>query len=326
VKQPTRCAIAAMSLVAAAMSAIVLAQSEYPNRPVRMIVPFPPGGPTDIVARPLAQKLSGALGQPVIIENKGGSGGTIGADSVAKSPPDGYTLLMGTVGTQAINATLYPKIAYDPLKDFAPVTLVAAAPVALVAHPSVPATSVSALLELAKSKPSTLTFGSAGSGTPGHLSGEIFKSMTGARIEHVPYKGSAPAVQDLMGGQIQLLFDPVQSVLPHIKSGKVRALAVSSAKRAAILPDVPTVAESGVAGYDTTAWWGIAAPAKTPAAVVNRLSAEIRKAVQSEELKTRLQDIGIEALGLGPEEFAAFQKSEIAKWGKAVKESGAKVD
>jgi tripartite-type tricarboxylate transporter receptor subunit TctC len=319
-------AIAVLSLVVMAANTAAFAQSDYPNRPVRMIVPFPPGGPTDIVARPLAQKLTEALGQPVIIENKGGAGGTIGADSVAKSPPDGYTLLMGTVGTQAINVTLYPKLAYDPLKDLAPVALVAAAPVALVAHPSVAANSVAALLELAKSKPGTLTFGSAGSGTPGHLSGEIFKSMTGAKIEHVPYKGSAPAVQDLMGGQIQLMFDPVQSVLPHIKSGKIRALAVSSAKRAAILPDVPTIAEGGVAGYDTTAWWGVAAPAKTPMAVVNRLAAEIAKAVQSDELKARLQEIGIEALGLGPEEFAAFQKSEIAKWGKAVKESGAKVD
>ena len=301
-------------------------QSDWPNRPLRMVVPFPPGGPTDIVARPVAAKMSEALGQQVIIDNKGGAGGTIGADFVAKSPPDGYTLLMGTVGTQAINATLYPKLAYDPVKDFAAITLVAAAPVALVAHPSVPAASVAELLALAKQKPGTLTFGSAGSGTPGHLSGEIFKSMTGAQIVHVPYKGSAPAISDLLGGQINLMFDPVQSVLGHVKSGKIRALGVSSARRSSILPAVPTVAEGGVAGYETTAWWGVVAPARTPREIVARLDQAIGKALADADFKARLQEIGIETVGLGPDAFVRFQAAEIAKWGAAVKAAGAKVD
>jgi len=301
-------------------------QADWPSRPIRMVVPFPPGGPTDIVARPVAQKLSEALGQQVIIDNKGGAGGTIGADFVAKAAPDGYTLLMGTVGTQAINATLYPALAYDPVRDFAAVTLVAAAPVALVVHPSVPAASVAELLALAREKPGTLTFGSAGSGTPGHLSGEIFKSMTGAQIVHVPYKGSAPAVTDLLGGQIALMFDPVQSVLQHIKSGKIRALGVSSAKRSAILPAVPTLAEAGVTGYETTAWWGVVAPAKTPREIVARLDQAIEKALADADFKGRLQEIGIETVGLGPEAFAKFQAAEIAKWGGAVRAAGAKID
>lgn len=315
-----------VALFCAACSTAVSAQGDYPTRLIRMVVPFPPGGPTDIVARPLAQKLSVNLGQPVIVDNRGGAGGTIGANIVAKSTPDGYTLLMGTVGTQAINVNLYRKLPYDPVKDLAPVTLVATAPIALVAHPSLPVRSVAELLALARSKPGTLTFGSAGGGTPGHLSGEIFKSMTGTQITHVPYKGSAPAVQDLIGGQIALMFDPVQSVLAQVKSGKVNAIAVSGAKRSSMLPDVPTIAESGVPGYETTAWWGIAVPAKTPEPIVRRLHTEVAKALHAPEARARMEEIGIEPVGLGPDEFAVFQRAEIVKWGKAVKGSGAKVD
>ncbi|MBX9811996.1 MAG: tripartite tricarboxylate transporter substrate binding protein [Burkholderiales bacterium] len=315
-----------ISIILGIAAGATAAQNDYPNRPVRMVVPFPAGGPTDIVARPLAQKLSESLGYQVIVDNRGGAGGVIGADNVAKSAPDGYTMLMGTVGTQAINVNLYQKLPYDPLKDLLPVTLVAAAPVALVAHPSVPAGSVRDLLALAKSKPGALTFGSAGSGSPGHLSGEIFKSMTGAPIMHVPYKGSAPAVQDLVGGQITLMFDPVQSVLTYVKSGRIKAIAVSGAKRSKVLPEVPTIAEAGVPGYETTAWWGVAVPAKTPDAIVKRLHAEIVKALAVPAVHGRMQEIGIEPIGAGPAEFAAFQKTEIAKWGKAVRESGAKVD
>ena len=301
-------------------------QSDWPTHPIRMVVPFPPGGPTDLVARPIAQKLSESLGQQVIVDNKGGAGGTIGADLVAKSPGDGYTLLMGTVGTQAINVALYASLSYDPARDFAPVTLVAEAPVALVAHPSVRAASVAELLALARQNPGRLTFGSAGSGTPGHLSGEIFKSMTGAQIVHVPYKGSAPAVQDLLGGQIDLMFDPVQSVLQHIKAGRIRALGVSSARRAAILPAVPTIAEAGVPGYETAAWWGVVAPAKTPREIVERLNQAIGAALGGPELKGRLRELGIETVGLGPDAFARFQAAEIVKWGAAVNAAGAKVD
>jgi tripartite-type tricarboxylate transporter receptor subunit TctC len=315
-----------LAALALAITFPVSAERHYPNRPIRVVVPFPAGGPTDIVARPLAQKMSQNLGQQVIVDNRGGAGGTIGADYVAKSPADGYTLLMGTVGTQAINVSLYRNLPYDPVKDFTPVTLVAAAPVALVVHPSIPVNSVAELLSLAKSKPGTLTFGSAGNGTPGHLSGEIFKRMTGAQITHVPYRGSAPAVQDLVGGHIMLMFDPVQSVLAHVKSGKVKALAMSGAKRSPILPDVPTIAESGVAGYETTAWWGIAVPAKTPAAIVALLHAEIAKALQAPEVRSQMEGIGIEPVGLGPADFAAFQKAQVVQWGEAVKYSGAKVD
>ena len=315
-----------ISIILGIAAGATAAQNDYPNRPIRMVVPFPAGGPTDIVARPLAQKLSESLGYQVIVDNRGGAGGVIGADNVAKSAPDGYTVLMGTVGTQAINVNLYQKLPYDPLKDLLPVTLVAAAPVALVAHPSVPAGSVRDLLALAKSKPGALTFGSAGSGSPGHLSGEIFKSMTGAPIMHVPYKGSAPAVQDLVGGQITLMFDPVQSVLTYVKSGRIKAIAVSSAKRSKVLPEVPTIAEAGVPGYETMAWWGVAVPAKTPDAIIKRLHVEIVKALALPAVRERMQEIGIEPIGAGPAEFAAFQKTEIAKWGKAVRESGAKVD
>ena len=313
-------------LLLALWSALALAQADYPNHPLRLVVPFPPGGPTDIVARPLAQKLSEQLGQQVLVDNRGGAGGNIGAESVARAAPDGYTLLMGTVGTQAINPALYRKLAYDPTRDLAPVTLVAAAPVAVVVHPSVGAKSVKELLALARAKPGQLTFGSAGSGTPGHLTGEMFKSATAASLVHVPYKGSAPAVSDLIGGQIGLMFDPVQSVLPHIRAGRIQALAVSSARRSDALPDVPTLSEAGVPGVETTAWWGLLAPAKTPREVIARLSAEAQRAVQTADLRERLSAVGIEPMGLGSDAFAEFQKAELAKWGKAVRESGATVD
>jgi tripartite-type tricarboxylate transporter receptor subunit TctC len=314
------------SLLLALWSALAFAQPDYPNHPLRLVVPFPPGGPTDIVARPLAQKLSEQLGQQVIVDNRGGAGGNIGAESVARAAPDGYTLLMGTVGTQAINPALYAKLTYDPTRDLAAVALVAAAPVAVVVHPSVGAKSVRELLALARAKPGQLTFGTAGSGTPGHLTGEMFKSATAASLVHVPYKGSAPAVSDLIGGQIGIMFDPVQSVLSHIRAGRIQALAVSSARRSGALPDVPTLSEAGVPGVETTAWWGLLAPVKTRREVIARLSAEAQRAVQTADLRERLGAVGIEPRGLGSDAFAEFQKAELAKWGKAVRESGATVD
>lgn len=312
-------------MVAITFSGVAAAQA-YPSRPIHLVVPFPAGGPTDIVARPLAQKLSEQLGQPVIIDNRGGAGGSIGAAVVAQAAPDGYTLLMATVGTQAINTSLYARLPYDALNDFAPVSLVARAPVALVAHPSVPANSVAGLIALSKSLPAGLTFGSAGSGTPGHLSGEIFRSRTGAVIIHVPYKGSAPAIQDLVGGQIQLMFDPVQSVLPLIRSGRAKALAISSAKRSSVLPEVPTMVESGVPGEATTAWWGVVAPAKTPREIVVRLHREIEKALAASDVRDKLLAIGIEPGAMLPDEFSAFIRAETERWGQAVRASGAKVD
>src|SRR4051812_28032502 len=266
----------------------------YPNRTVRLVVPFPAGGPTDIVARPLSVKLSEGLGQQVIIDNRGGAGGNVGADLVAKSPADGYTLLTGTVGTHAINGALYKHLPYDPVNDFVPVSQLASAPVLLVARAGLPVKTVQDLIALAKQKPGALNYGTAGSGSPGHLSGELFKSMAGVQLTHVPYKGSAPAVTDLRGEQIDLMFDPIQSPLPHVKAGTIKALGVSSAARSPLLPDVPTIAEAGVPGYETTAWWGIFAPAHTPQPILDRLHSEIGKVVASSFFKQQLEPLGAE--------------------------------
>jgi tripartite-type tricarboxylate transporter receptor subunit TctC len=308
------------------MHALPASAQQYPSHALRLIVPFPPGGPTDIVARPLAVKLAEALGQAVIVDNRGGAGGNVGAEVVANASPDGYTLLMGTVGTQAINVTLYKHLAFDPAKDFVPIAQVASAPVLLVANPKLPVNSVKELIALAKQKPGALNYGSAGSGSPGHLSGELFKSMAGVEITHIPYKGSAPAVANLIGGEIQLMFDPIQSPLPHVKSGMLKALGVSSAKRSPLLPDTPTIAEAGVPGYETTAWWGIFAPVKTPPAIVDRLHAEIDKIVRSDFYHQQLAPLGAEPVSGSAAVFAEFVRSETAKWGIVVKASGATLD
>jgi tripartite-type tricarboxylate transporter receptor subunit TctC len=310
-----------LCVVAAAATA-----QDYPTRPIRLVVPFPAGGPTDIVARPLAQYLGDALGQQVIVDNRGGAGGSIGADLVAKSAPDGYTLLMATVGTHAINATLYRSLAYDPVKDFTPIALVAAAPVALVAHPSLPVKSVAELIARAKAQPGTITYGTAGNGTPGHLTGEMFRAATGVNLQHVPYKGSAPAITDLIGGQIQLMFDPLQSVLPYVQAGKLNLLAVSSAARASVAPDAPTFAEAGLKGFEATAWWGVFAPADLPPAIATKLNAAIEKVVHAEAFRDKLVPRGVQVIGGSREDFAQFQRRELAKWGKAVRDSGATVD
>ena len=320
-----RSLLACVLLVACAIAPPVLAQS-YPVKPIRLVVPFPAGGPTDIVARPLAQFLGDQLKQQVIVDNRGGAGGSIGAENVAKSPADGYTLLMATVGTHAINASLYRNLPYDPVKDFTPIALVAAAPVALVAHPSVPVASVAELLARAKAQPGAISFGTAGNGTPGHLTGEMFRAATGADLKHVPYKGSAPAITDLLGGQIQLMFDPLQSVLPHVQGGKLKLLAVSSASRSAAVPDVPTLAEAGLKDFEATAWWGVFAPANLPPAIAAQLNSEIDRVVHSEAFRERLVPRGVQVIGGSREEFARFQQRELAKWGKAVRDSGATVD
>lgn len=306
-------------------ASVALAQG-YPNKPVRMVVPFPPGGTTDILARAVGQKLSEAWGSQVIIDNRPGAGGNIGTDIVAKAAPDGYTLLMATVGTHAINGSLYAKLPFDPVKDFAPVTLVASVPNVLVVHPSLPATSVKELIALAKSKPGELTFASSGNGTSIHLAGELFKTMTGTKMLHIPYKGSAPAITDLLGGQTNMMFDNLPSAMPHIKSGKLRALAVTSAHRSAALPDVPTIAESGIPGYEASSWFGVVAPAGTPKEIVAKINADIVRGLSAPDLKDRLSGQGAEPVGNTPEQFAAYIKTETAKWAKVVKESGAKVD
>lgn len=312
------------SIVAAALPGRSMAAS-YPERAVRLVVPFPPGGPTDIVARPMAQLLGDALHQSIIVDNRGGAGGSIGADLVAKAAPDGYTLLMATVGTNAINGALYSKLPYDPVKAFTPIALIASAPVTIVVNPDAAISSVADLIRQARAKPGSVNFGSAGSGTPGHLTGEMFATAAGVQLSHVPYKGSAPAITDLLGNQIPMMFDPLQSVIHHIKSGKLRALAVSGHARSPVLPDVPTMAESGLADFETTAWWAVFAPAGLPPQITAKLQSELEQIVRSPAFSAKFADLGVvpsaEPLSLGQ-----FQQTEIAKWGKAVRDSGAQVN
>lgn len=318
--------LAAVVIAAGAISAsgATLAQG-FPDRALRLVVPFPPGGPTDIVARPLAQLLGEALGQPVVVDNRGGAGGSIGADAVAKSAPDGYTLLMGTVGTNAINGALYTKLPHDPVRDFTPIALVASAPVAVVVNPAAPIGSVKDLIEQARAKPGSVSFGSAGNGTPGHLTGVMFASAAGITLQHVPYKGSAPAITDLLGNQIPMMFDPLQSVIQHVRSGKLRALAISGKMRSPVLSDVPTLDEAGVKGFESTAWWGVFAPAGLPAGVAAKLREAVAQVVTSGAYKEKLGNLGVEP-SANPGSLAEFQMSEVAKWGKAVRDSGATVN
>ena len=298
----------------------------YPSKPIRLILPFPPGGPTDIVARPLAVLLGDRLKEQIIIENKGGAGGSIGADLVAKSAPDGYTLFMGTVGTNAINGSLYKQLPYDMTRDFTPIALVATAPVVIVVNSSDRIKTLAELIAEARSKPDTIAYGTAGNGTPGHLTAALFESTTQIKLKHIPYKGSAPAVTDLIGNQIPLVFDPIQSVLPHITSGKLRALAVTSKARSPLLPNVPTVAELGYPQFESTAWWALFGPAKLPDAITKKLRVDTEKVAQSAVFKERLGNLGVQPNTDFKESLANFQTSEIAKWARVVRDSGATID
>ena len=298
----------------------------WPDKPVRMIVPYPAGGTTDLLARVLAHKMSASLGQQVVIENRPGAGGNIGSDLVAKAKPDGYTLLMGTIASHAINPNLYRDMPYDPLRDFAPVMLVATLPNLLVVNPAVPATTVKELIELARRKPGELAFASAGSGTTQHLSGELFKKMAGVDMLHIPYKGNAPAVTDLVGGQVQLMFDNIPISLQQVRAGKLRALAVTGPKRSAALPDVPTVAEAALPGYSVTSWFAMYAPAGTPAAIVARLNREAARALAAPDVRHPLIDQGIEPAGGTPAHLATHMRAELSRWKKIVAESGARVE
>ena len=324
-KRRTLLAALAASLAASSAPA-VLAQSSYPSQPIRIVVPFPPGGATDIMARAAAQKLTEAWKAQVVVDNRPGAGGNIGSELVAKAAPDGYTLEMGTVGTHAINASLYAKMPYDHVKDFTPIVLVAAVPNVLVVHPSVPVNSEQELIASAKANPGKVNFASSGAGTSIHLSGELFKVMAGVQMTHVPYKGSAPALTDLLGGQVQLMFDNLPPSLPHIKAGKLKALAVTTSERAPALPDVPTIAESGLPGFEASSWFGLLAPAGTPREIVLKINGEIARWVATPEAKEKMTAIGANAKGGTPEDFVRHIADETAKWQKVVKESGAKVD
>ena len=320
-----RAAIGAIALAAATLSLGAAAQA-YPTKPITIVVPFSAGGTTDILARLVGQYLTTELGQTVVVDNKAGAGGNIGGALAAKAPADGYTLFMGTVGTHAINAALYKKMPFDHVKDFAPLSRVANVPNLLVAHPSQPFKTVPEMIAYAKANPGKINFGSPGNGASPHLSGELFKSMAKVELTHIPYKGSAPAVSDLLGNQIAIMFDNMPSVIPHVRSGKLRAIAISTAKRSPELPDVPTIAEAGVPGYEAVSWFGLFAPAATPKPVLDKLSTALSKVLANPEVQKKISAQGGETVNETPAQFAAFIRSETTKWGKVVKESGATVD
>jgi tripartite-type tricarboxylate transporter receptor subunit TctC len=308
-----------------ALAAAVASAQTYPNRVIRIIVPYPPGGGADITARPIAQMLSERWGQPVVIENHGGASGMIGADLVAKAPPDGYTLLVSASAEVALNVALFPKMPYDPVRDFAPITLATVTPMALVVHPSVPITSVKEYIANAKAKPGSMAFGSTGSGSPHHFAGEWLKMLAGIDILHVPYKGSGPLITDLLGGHSPSGFATLLPAMQHVKSGKLRALAVTTQQRAPLLPDVPALAET-LPGFDISQWNAVWAPAATPKDVLDKLSAEITRIVQSPDYKARMTEQGSEAIGNSPSELAAFQKAEIEKYRKIAQQANIRVD
>lgn len=321
-----RCILAVPVLMAlGTWTSTAQAQSaaNFPNKPMRMVVTFTSGGAPDIIARVLAERINATWGQPVLVDNKPGSGGNIGADFVAKSAPDGHTLVVGTVGTHAINGALYAKMPYDMVRDFSPITLVATTPNLLVVNNDVPAKNVKELIDLGKKQP--LSFASSGSGSSIHISGELFKSMTGADMTHIPYKGRASAIPDLLGGRVTMMFDNMPSSLPLVREGKLRALGVTSMQRSATAPDIPAIAET-LPGFDAVSWFAIFAPAGTPRPVVDKLQTEIARILKTPEVSKKLGDIGLEVVGSTADELAAYQRTEISKWAKVVKESGAKAD
>ena len=297
----------------------------FPVKPVRIVVPFPPGGATDVAARLIATKLNEKWGQAVVIDNKAGAGGNVGSDIVAKSAPDGYTLVMGVTGSHAINTSLYSKMPYDPVADFFAISQVAVVPNVIVVHPSVPASTLAELVALAKREPGKLNYASLGNGTAAHLGMEMLKSAAGIDMTHVPYKGSAPAISDLLAGQVQVMVDGLPSALPHIKAGKLRALAITSLRRSPALPDLPTVAEN-YPGFYADAWSGLFAPKGTPPAVVDKISVEVQRILRLPEVREKLAGLGAEPVGSTPTEFSSHVKREIDKWARVVKTSGAKVD
>jgi tripartite-type tricarboxylate transporter receptor subunit TctC len=301
-------------------------EARYPVKPLRMIVPNPPGGGVDIIARLVGAKLAERLGQPVVVENRAGAGGTIAVGALAQAPADGYTIGMGVTATLAIAPALYRRLPYDPLKDVEPVTLIATLPLILTVHPSLPVRSVGDLLALARARPGQIDFSSGGNGTPPHLAGELFKSLAGVNIRHIPYKGGPPAVTAAVGGEVSLMFANALPALPHIKAGRLRALAVTSSGRAGAFPDIPTIAESGVPAYHAVQWYGVIAPAGTPRAIVERLNREVRQTIKLADVKALLVAEGADLSDTTPEQFRQFIEQEMARWGKAVRDTGAKID
>ena len=317
----------ANTLAAAALAAASLAGAQtFPSKTIRLICPFPPAGAVDIASRAIANELSKLLGQAVTVDNRPGAGGNIGGAEAARATPDGYTLFMTTSGIQAINPALYSKMPFDPNKDLVPVVALVALNNVLVLHPSVKANSVAEVIAMAKAEPGKINYASSGNGTSIHMSGEMFKHMTKVDMLHIPYKGSAPAVTDLLSGQVMMMFDNIPSALPHVRAGKLKALATTGAKRDPLLPDVPTMAEAGVAGYESGVWFGLAAPAGTPREVINRLNAETIRGAKSADFVKRMTDLGYSVITGTPEQMAEMNRAEITRWGPIVKASGAKVD
>ena len=317
-------AVVIVSVVLAAMPPLATAQA-YPAKPIRWISPWPAGGANDIFSRAIGQRIGESLGQQVLVDNRPGAAGTIGSDIAAKAPADGYTLVMGSSPTHAIAPALYPALPYDPLRDFSAVTLVGSVPNVLVLHPSVPAKTVKEFIAVAKARPGKLNFASTGNGTSQHLSAELFKFMAGLDMVHIPYKGTAPALTELVAGQVDLAFENMPALIPHIQAGRLRALAVTTTKRSAVMPELPTIAEAALPGYDASVWFGVFAPAGTPRPVIDRLHGEILKALQTQDLKSRMVAMGTDVSGIGPDDFSAYVRKEIPKWANLVKAAGVKV-
>jgi tripartite-type tricarboxylate transporter receptor subunit TctC len=319
----TRNIFVATALILAGTSATA---QDYPVKPLRFIAPNLPGGPTDILARLIGQKLAESMGQPVVVENRAGAGGNIGTEVAAKTPPDGYTLVTGNNATFGANISLYKNLGFDPIKDFAPITLVGTQPNILVVNPSLPVTSVKQLIALAKARPRELNYAGSGMGAAAHLAAELFNNMAGVSIVHVPYKSAGPALVDLIAGQCQLMFATSLSVIPHIKSQKLRALAVTNAKRSKLMPELPTISEAGVPGFEATTWHGVLTTGGTSAAIVNKLSAEINRILQLQDVRDRLGALGAEIIGGTPKEFADHIQREIPKWAKVIKDAGVRLE
>lgn len=316
----------ALLAIGVALAAAGASAQTYPSKPIRVIVPFPPGGGTDIIARDVSQKVAALTGWTLVVDNRPGAGGNLGVEAVAKSPPDGYTLVLGQTSNMAINATLYPKLPYDPQKDLAPIVLVAQAPLVLVTAAGSPFKTLDDVVKAAKSKPGAINFASPGNGTVAHLTSELFQKAAAIKLQHIPYKGAAQALTDVISGSVELYMSSVPTLLAQIRQGKLRALAVTSAKRVDDLPDVPTIQELGYPGFDASTWFGFLAPAGTPNEIVAKLNAEFNRALQQPDLRKKLADQGAEPIGGTPAQFAALIRDDIVRWGKVVKESGARID